>query len=120
MVARQDPESVRGHHRRLALALEASGRADPEVLGAHFRGAGEAEKAGRYFAAAAARAADALAFDRAAKLYRTGARAASGRRDLRSGGSGWRWATPWPTRAAAPRRRGPTSRPPRAPPSPRG
>ena len=38
---------------------------------------------------------------------------------VRSGGCAWRWATPWPTRAAAPRPRGPTSRPPRARPSPR-
>ena len=70
VVARLSPEALRGHHRRLALTLEASVRTDPEVLGAHFRGAGEAENAGRCFAAAAVRAADALAFDRAAKLYR--------------------------------------------------
>jgi serine/threonine protein kinase/tetratricopeptide (TPR) repeat protein len=70
VVARLGPEALQGHHRRLALVLEASGRADPELLGAHFCGAGDAEKGGQYFAAAAVRAADALAFDRAAKLYR--------------------------------------------------
>jgi len=70
VVARLGSEALRGHHRRLALALEASGRADPEVLGAHFCEAGEAEKAGSYFAAAAVRAAYTRAFFGAAKLYR--------------------------------------------------
>jgi hypothetical protein len=57
------------HHRRLARVLEASG-ADPEWCAVHFLGAGDRARAGRYFTRAADRAADALAFARAARLYR--------------------------------------------------
>ena len=70
IVARLGPEVVRNHHGRLAHTLEASGRADPEVLGIHFQGAGEPEKAADHYARAAGQAAEALAFDHAARLYR--------------------------------------------------
>jgi eukaryotic-like serine/threonine-protein kinase len=70
VVARLAPEVTCEHHRRLALALEACGSADPEVLGVHFLGSGQPERAGDYFARAADQAAEALAFDRAAGLYR--------------------------------------------------
>jgi serine/threonine protein kinase len=70
LVTRLDPSCLREHHRRLALVLEASRRSDPEVLAVHFQEAGEPGRAGTYFALAATQAAEALAFDRAAKLYR--------------------------------------------------
>ena len=70
VVARLEPEVTREHHRRLAHALEASGSADPEVLGVHLLGSGQPERAAEYFATAADQAAEALAFDRAAALYR--------------------------------------------------
>ena len=107
VVARLEPEVTREHHRRLALALEASGSADPEVLGVHFLGSGQPERAADYFARAADQAAEALAFDRAAGLYRRGTRAWPGARALRrrTTGSMPGWATPWPTPAAGPRRR---------------
>jgi hypothetical protein len=70
VVSHLDTETLRAYHGRLARVLEATGKADPEVLAAHYRGAGEHDRAAGYYAAAADQAADALAFDRAATLYR--------------------------------------------------
>ncbi len=64
-----DPETRKTHHRRLALALEASGHADAEALAQHLKEAGELERAAEYAGAAADRASETLAFDRAARLY---------------------------------------------------
>jgi serine/threonine protein kinase len=64
------PEVLKGCHARLANALEASQRPDPEMLAAHFHGAGDRYKAARYAAAGADQAAEALGFERAARLYR--------------------------------------------------
>jgi tetratricopeptide (TPR) repeat protein len=59
-----------GHHGRLATAWEATGHGDPELLLTHHQGAGRPDRAAAYAEQAAARADDALAFDRAARLYR--------------------------------------------------
>ncbi len=59
-------------HQELARVLEASGRADPETLAAHFHQAGDVGREAQYVTAAADQAAAALAFDRAARLYRRG------------------------------------------------
>jgi hypothetical protein len=69
VVARLPPADLAGHHRRLAETLEAAGAADPETLAGHFAGAGADDRAAHYYALAAARAADTLAFDNAATLY---------------------------------------------------
>ncbi len=57
-------------HRQLALALESSGRGDPETIAIHFQATAEEEKARRYVVTAAERAEATLAFERAARLYR--------------------------------------------------
>jgi hypothetical protein len=57
-------------HRELGHALQAAGVDDPEALAMHFRAAGDRDAAGELTARAAHRAAAALAFDRAADLYR--------------------------------------------------
>ncbi|MFO0950342.1 MAG: AAA family ATPase [Isosphaeraceae bacterium] len=70
VVARLDGETLRGHHARLAHTLETSSDPDPEALATHFRGAGDPGRAADFYALGADRAAAALAFDRAAELYR--------------------------------------------------
>jgi hypothetical protein len=57
-------------HRGLAEALEEAGSADPEVLARHHEAAGNAEQALHFSVLAAEQADGALAFDRAARLYR--------------------------------------------------
>jgi len=63
-------DTKKAWHRRLARVLLAVPDADPEALAIHFQAAGELETAARYAARGADRAAEALAFDRAASLYR--------------------------------------------------
>jgi eukaryotic-like serine/threonine-protein kinase len=65
-----DPPSSRRAHLRLAIALESSPRPDPEALAVHFAAAGERTRAAEFAVAAATQAGEALAFDRAARLYR--------------------------------------------------
>ena len=54
---------------RLAIALEVAGGGDPEALAVYWRGAGYLDRAARHAVSAAGRAANALAFERAAELY---------------------------------------------------
>jgi hypothetical protein len=70
VVARLEPEALRDCHLRLVSALLASGRADPETLARHSLAAGDPDSAAEFAGAAAAKASEALAFDRAAGLYR--------------------------------------------------
>ncbi len=70
VVAHLTPAARRHYHRRLAEQFQASPTSDPEVLAAHWPEAGERERAGEHYARAAERAALALAFERATKLYR--------------------------------------------------
>ena len=62
-------DALKELHHRLASALLATGGADLETLARHYLGAGDAQSAAEYAAAAAAKASEALAFDRAASLY---------------------------------------------------
>lgn len=57
-------------HAALAVELERSGTADPETLFRHFSAGQNREKSRRYAEVAGDRAAEALLFDHAAKLYR--------------------------------------------------
>lgn len=74
-----DPEARRATHRALAFALESTADSDPETLAIHFEGAGERGKAAEFAALAGEKASTALAFDRAAQLFRRSL-------DLRSSG----------------------------------
>jgi serine/threonine protein kinase len=57
-------------HLRIANTLKDSGREDPEVLAVHFESGGRPELARPYYAEAADRAYETLAFDHAARLYK--------------------------------------------------
>jgi len=58
------------YHARLATVLEEAGWSDPETLAVHFSEAGDRGRAAFHAVRAADQAGDALAFDRAARLYR--------------------------------------------------
>ena len=70
VVARLSAEARRDCHGRIAVALELSKGSDPEVLSTHWAGANEPAKAARHALVAAEQAAQALAFARAARLFR--------------------------------------------------
>jgi len=71
VTAHLSPDVLRWHHERLALVLATSGPVDPEILAGHHRGAGDTAAACDYYSRGADQAAAALAFDHAARLYRT-------------------------------------------------
>jgi len=71
VTAHLSPDVLRWHHERLAVVLATSGPVDPEILAGHYRGAGDAVRAYDYYSRGADQAALALAFDHAARLYRT-------------------------------------------------
>jgi len=62
--------SIESHHRQLARVYSVSRQADPELLAFHLSRGGLPEEAADHYANAAAKAADALAFEHAAVLYR--------------------------------------------------
>ncbi|MBA3549262.1 MAG: protein kinase, partial [Nannocystis sp.] len=66
-----DPPRQRAIHRALGEAFERLPNPDPERLLRHFAAAGEPTRAAEHALQAASRASAALAFDRAAALYRT-------------------------------------------------
>ena len=71
IVEQLPPDQLRQHHQRLAEVLATSGPADPEVLAGHYLHAGDLQRARAYYERGADQAALALAFDHAARLYRT-------------------------------------------------
>ena len=70
VLAHLGPAARREYHERLAVALEGQGSAAPEALAIHWGGAGYRDKALEYTREAARQAEKALAFERAARLYR--------------------------------------------------
>jgi hypothetical protein len=70
LLSHLEPERKREIHLAIAQALEESGAVDYERMLAHFRGAGDCEKAACYARRAADRAGTLLAFEHAARLYR--------------------------------------------------
>ena len=67
--SRLSDEERRAIHRAIAEALESDHEREPEALAVHWQGAGASERAAHHALTAAARANEALAFGRAARLY---------------------------------------------------
>lgn len=72
------PDVLKAHHLLLARSYEAAGVEEPEVLAQHLLGGGERARAGHYLSLAGDKAAEALAFERAAELYRQAAECTGG------------------------------------------
>jgi hypothetical protein len=69
VMARLGVSERRELHAAIARSLAADPDGDPEQLAVHFRGAGDVQVAAGYAVTAAVRATQALAFERAARLY---------------------------------------------------
>jgi eukaryotic-like serine/threonine-protein kinase len=70
VVAHLAPDVMARYHQLLAAALDGRPGVDPEILASHFFGGGDLERASDCAAAAAENANQALAFERAARLFR--------------------------------------------------
>ena len=70
VVAQLSAPVLTSYHARLGTVLEEAGWSDPETLAVHFSEAGDRGRAAFHAVRAADQAGDALAFDRAARLYR--------------------------------------------------
>jgi hypothetical protein len=69
VVAAMDPERLELWHKRLASTFEATGEGDLEAIVEHLIGAGDGKRAQIYAIRAATQAAEALAFEKAARLF---------------------------------------------------
>jgi len=76
IVAGLEPARLKSIHRHLAQAIEARGHGDPEILYEHYIEIGDPRRALEYGTLAAGQASRALAFERAALLYRQAIRLA--------------------------------------------
>ena len=69
VVAAMDPDRLELWHKRLASTFEATGEGDLEAIVEHLIGAGDSKRAQIYAIRAATQAAEALAFEKAARLF---------------------------------------------------
>src|SRR5262249_5085914 len=70
IIANLPSDKSKAYHLALALALENTGNADPEMVFTHFHAVEDNKKEAFYAVRAAERAAATLSFERAARLYR--------------------------------------------------
>lgn len=81
VLSEMSEDRIRKYHARLASTLEIEKIPDPIALTEHLLGAGELRKAGRIAAKAAKLSAETLAFENAARFYRTALDHAPGNRE---------------------------------------